>query len=380
MNKVIFAHQLRGIAAMMVVISHLMGVFWGMRETVAAWTFSPVLEGWIPTSVGIAFLPFPSFGPLGVGLFYLISGFVISFSIQRANPLSFLTSRAFRIYPLYWACSLISLTVLYFSAQYWNKPFNVDTGSFLSNMLLVHNYFSIPSFDLINTTLAIEIKFYLLAALLTPWLRKAQLWPVFAVALVALTMNAEFDLIASSITSSLPQLNVVNQLAIELQYVCFMFTGTLFYYHFSGKISTAKLIASVLLQLGIFTLLWKEGQQANQFPVVTNNYLFAAILFAAVYSLRRFFRPIKPLDWLADISYPLYILHSLVGYSLIKILMDNSLSYEWSLGLSLAMIFMLAYISHIFVEMPANRIGKALGNCFGMKTREVSEKRAEVAS
>lgn len=360
MNKVVFAHQLRGLAAMMVVVSHLMGVFWGMRETVASWTFSPVLEGIMPSTVSIAFLPFPFFGPLGVGLFYMISGFVISFSIQKANPLQFLINRAFRIYPVYWFCSAISLAVVFISAQYWNNSFTLSISGFLSNMLLVHNYFRIPSFDLINTTLAVEIKFYILAALLTPWIRKAQLWPVFTVALVALILNTQFESIVSGLTPTLPQLNTINQLAIELQYVCFMFTGTLFYYHFIGKIGTLKLIWSILLKLTIFTYLWKNGQQAEQFPVVTNNYLFAAMIFTITYSLRDFFRPIKIIDWLADISYPLYILHSLTGYSLIKIIMDNHVSYELALVLSISIIFILAHLSHIIVEIPSNTLGKRL--------------------
>ena len=44
-SKIIFANQLRGIAAIMVVLSHLGCVFWGAKETVSFYTGAPPAEG-----------------------------------------------------------------------------------------------------------------------------------------------------------------------------------------------------------------------------------------------------------------------------------------------------------------------------------------------
>ena len=46
--------------------------------------------GWLP------------FGSIGVDLFLVISGFVISGAAQKATATSFLLDRAWRIFPIYW--------------------------------------------------------------------------------------------------------------------------------------------------------------------------------------------------------------------------------------------------------------------------------------
>ncbi|MFZ6741876.1 hypothetical protein ACO0LC_01440 [Undibacterium sp. JH2W] len=65
-NKILFAHQLRGMAAVLVLVSHWFGVYWGMREAVSYYTASPVHAGASPLVYDImSYYPNFGLGPLG---------------------------------------------------------------------------------------------------------------------------------------------------------------------------------------------------------------------------------------------------------------------------------------------------------------------------
>src|SRR5262245_66328571 len=82
-SRLLFLDALRGIAAMAVFISH------------AAERVSPILRDIVHTRFDL--------GHFGVTLFFLCSGFIIPFSLERQNSLPrFWIIRAFRLYPLYW--------------------------------------------------------------------------------------------------------------------------------------------------------------------------------------------------------------------------------------------------------------------------------------
>ncbi len=69
--------MLRGVAALIVVISHYLGMFWFFRTDVSSLTGLPVLlDQFAPPAITHLFtLPQPiHLGPLGVAIFFLISG------------------------------------------------------------------------------------------------------------------------------------------------------------------------------------------------------------------------------------------------------------------------------------------------------------------
>ena len=53
--------------------------------------------------------PFANFGWVGVQIFFVISGFVIAFSGEKATPFSFLASRVVRLGPGAWICAPLTL-------------------------------------------------------------------------------------------------------------------------------------------------------------------------------------------------------------------------------------------------------------------------------
>jgi len=111
-NKLEGIQILRGYAAMLVVVTHLWSV--GVISSV---------------------LKFSRIGGLGVDIFFVISGFIMCYSlrdrISSSDSVEFLKKRIFRVYPIY----LLVLTP--FLIQYLNQVTTlVDTPMIIGNLLL----------------------------------------------------------------------------------------------------------------------------------------------------------------------------------------------------------------------------------------------------
>ncbi|MES2351947.1 MAG: acyltransferase [Pseudomonadota bacterium] len=349
MPKLVFAHQLRGVAALLIVITHYFGVYYGAQGVVAMVTVSPDLH--FVAADWVRHMDFPVLkGPFGVAVFFLISGFVIPFSLQKNKQAGFLLARAFRIYPTYIACLAIGLLAVTCSSRYWNLPFAPDWMQMAANAGLVHNLLGIGTFDTINWTLAIEIKFYLLAAVCAPALLRSKPLVLAAIAAAVVGLNL---------------LPAAAALSTDLNYILFMLIGVLFYQHYQGLIGTVRLAIGAVLLLGAFLLGWRLGTQHDQVPVLAEYYVYALLTFGLCYALRDRFRPLRVLDFFADISYPLYAVHPLVGYTLIKILMQRGLPFGAAVSLTLTCVVALAWLLHQTVETRSSGYGKKLAILLG---------------
>jgi len=354
--KIIFANQLRGIAALCVVFTHYLGIYFGMQEAVAAWTFSPNFDFLPPPWTAYLYFRNFNFGPFGVGVFFLISGFVIPFSLTQLSPRRFLVARFFRLYPTYLVCFAISCLTVWISAQLYATPYVWSAQEVLANVLLLHTNLGIPSLDLVNWTLAVEIKFYLLMACCGAAVIRRGFMHLFLFALLVLGVTL-------LLTHASPGVLVrgLGAVLVELNFVVFMSIGILFYQHMSGLISTAALGLRILLLAALFGLSWTLGPRHVEAVAIIQNYYFALGLFAVAYVARGYFRRIRLLDFFADISYPLYLIHSLFGYVAMKWMMRHGLDYAVALALTLVAVSALAYLIHRVVELPSARFGKLIG-------------------
>ncbi len=359
-KRIVFANQLRGVAAAAVAVSHLIGVYWVIRPAVTAATFTPPLEGTNPPVVALLLHPWFNLGPFGVGLFFLISGLVIPISLQKHSPGTFLLARLLRIYPTYVAALLVEVAVLYANAHYWGRPFGYGAWTILSNCLLIQDLVGQPSIDLVNWTLCIELRFYIVMALVAGAVRRGSVAALLVVALAAVGLNLVVRAGLLGPTTPDPQL-LGYTVSVESLFVVFMLIGVLFNYHLRGRLGTAALIAWVGVLGAIFVLCWRSSEIAFQYPWVTKNYGCALALFAGLYALRRWVPDNRALDALAAISFPFYLVHSLVGYSILKLLM---LSWGWSYPAALAVavvgVAFLATGLHAAVETPTIRMGRSL--------------------
>ena len=128
----------------------------------------------------------PRTGWLGVDLFLVISGFVIGKTAMESARRGgtwrqrFAERRLRRIVPLHLATMAVYLFLVTpeLLLHGW-----VSLGHVVSHLLFIHNWFP-PTHGSINGpnwSVALEMQFYLLAALSAPWLARARLWQLVLV-------------------------------------------------------------------------------------------------------------------------------------------------------------------------------------------------------
>lgn len=355
MPRLAFAHQLRGIAALLIVITHYFGVYFGAQHVVAGLTASPDLQ--FSTPAWVPYLDFPILkGPFGVAVFFLISGFVIPFSLQHNNLRSFLVARLLRIYPTYLACFGIGLLAVWLGSRYWGSVYAPGVGAVLQNALLVHNLFGTTSLDPANWTLAIEIKFYLLAAFGAPALLRPRPAILALVVVGVLCLNAVLPA-----TQGWPAFHqFLAGLGHDLKFIVFMLMGVLFYQHYRQLLSTRALVAGLLLLSAAFAAAWLLSPERDSFPIIGRYYYYALAAFSLSYAFRARWRRLPLLDFLADISYPLYAVHALAGFSLLKLAMAQGLPFGPAVALVIGVVVLLSWLIHIAIETRSNRLGKKM--------------------
>lgn len=343
-NKIIFANQLRGIAAILVVLSHICGAFWMVRDVVGFFSGTPEVVGDQPAISWFISNQYWNFGALGVAVFFMISGFVIPMSLGKVGRVKFILSRIARIYPTYIAAFVLSMTAVWLSSQYWGRQFMWDLKTMLSNMFLVHTFADIPSIDLVNWTLVIELKFYIVVCLMGGLVVAGRVVPLLVFSLLVFCLN--------KLTKT--------TIGTELMFVSFMMMGILFNYLFRGLISVLACCACTAWIFTLFLLSWESSYWPGGFRVIAPNYIYGFTIFALAYAYRDKFSNVRILDFFADISYPLYVVHSLVAYGIMRVLLEHNLPIGATVSIAGVCVVGIAYALHLLVEKPTMHLGKKI--------------------
>ncbi len=308
-------HKLRGIAALMVFLFHLFFLsnnFFGSTTTF--------------------FL-----GKYGIHVFFVISGFVIIYSLSKAQyTLSkwhiFILKRLIRLEPPY--IIVLLLTFGYLAIRAMVKGANADTPTF--NQLFLHIGYLIPFVNakwlsIVFWSLAVEFQFYLLISILYSLIIKNVVyrWGIFA--------------IFWSLQFVIPSME--------------------FFYW------------SLVFILGIQLALYKVGIiQKGEFVfslfvlpmLIYFNYYLEVFIFSFITALLILMnKDIKShvLDFLGDISYSLYLIHMLLYIPLFNLALKYSTGiYVKILSFTGIIFFVIlsAYILYCLVEKPSQRLASSI--------------------
>ncbi len=139
---------LRGIASLLVVLMH---------ATVNA------KDIWKLNFLGGFF----SFGGAGVDIFFVLSGFIITYTSMSLlrnsiNFRKFFKRRFVRIFPVYWIIGAVFLAIQIVLPAFYNTPFTKTQGN------LIRTFFLFPEHEMLNGvswTLSYELFFYMLFSL-----------------------------------------------------------------------------------------------------------------------------------------------------------------------------------------------------------------------
>ncbi|WP_426954504.1 acyltransferase family protein [Muricoccus radiodurans] len=363
-GRVAFADQLRGLAALLVLLAHHGSNYWLIQPAVADLTgLPPAFPAAPPGTLAWANL-FPGItvtGPAGVALFFLISGYVIPFSLRGRRRGGFLLARAVRLLPTYWAGFALQVAVLLVAQHLLSGHFPRSAAEVVLNLLpgpqLLAN---LPSLDGIVWTLNIEVLFYLAAALVAPLILRRSphvLWVPLGAALLGGALSVH----TGWITAAPPVLvRALSGLALAAPMLVYMFIGTVLHLAEDDPRWRRAALFLVPVMLAVFAAMMRWWPHGSLFAQAW-AYLVVAALFVAAFALRARIPAWRLPTWLASISYPLYVVHGVSGYAL--------MSVAWSLGwpplacFALAIAYSLgaAVLLHLLVEEPTRRLSARLG-------------------
>lgn len=362
-ERLAFADILRGLASVIVVLGHFTYLYLHSPTMVASLIYSePAAVVDLPRAVLSAYDVFNA-ASVGVAVFFLISGFVIPLSIENADVRGYFIKRLLRIYPTFWVALALSIVALVVSTTYWAKPLPLTWRDYFANAALATEWSG--RFDILSVawTLQIELKFYLIAPLVAWFISRNRtplilLW-AFGVASLYWLATAGCD--ADMLTCwgrRAPWVYV----AWEGLYITFMLIGSVFYAHYRKRVSTLTAIVLMAVLFASFTVSFFLSHLSAMGPARNTilPYAEALAIFTVFYVNRNRLRLVQPLKFFADVSYPLYVVHPLVGYTLMRILTAQGVPYVVALVFALILVFLLATLIHHYVEKPSIALGKRL--------------------
>jgi peptidoglycan/LPS O-acetylase OafA/YrhL len=362
-GKIWFAHMLRGLAALSVAVHHLCVGFWVVNPAVAELAHTRPLAA-IPHLPHLSIARYLAQyglegGPLGVAVFFLVSGFVIPISLEKVHWKQFLVQRVFRLYPTYWVGLTLTCGAMLLYAGVHEMPRPVHFSAYWKSLTLCRDWLWAPSLDGITWTLEIEIKFYLVCAFLSAVSSLKSARSLLAsMALLALAAHLTGDL-HPSLAELAPRLYRLHYvLSCAAPFLPYMYIGTCFYNHFRGYWSTAKAcaLAAILYILAFVNL--RNSPLTDHGTYFLGSYSMALIAFTSAYLLRDRLPQSRVLDGLANISYPLYCVHGVIGYVLLSEMTGRGLNPYAAIGLTFCIVVPCAYLVHLAVEKNSIGLGR----------------------
>jgi len=348
---------IRFAAALMVMVFHLAYWSWAPADSL-----TKSISGGVVGLSSLARFTWP--GWVGVEVFFVISGFVILYSAADARPASFLRGRILRLYPAAWICASATLVTLLISGRA-----DGDTaGNYARAMMLwIHG----PWIDGVYWTLGIEIVFYALVFMMLCLGRFGSLrFAVGAMGLISSTfwIGLAFERMSPQ---HLPLgfledlLNSPASAFLLLRHGCFFALGAILWIAqtrrltpwwfclsglclLSGMLEITATVHSIVVPIGDSGM-----KKATAVAVWLVAFGFIVVAIRYQQALRTIFR-----DWtgvitfLGLMTYPLYLLHDIIGATLLRVAFAADIPPYGALALSMIGVLALSWAVTAFVEPP----------------------------
>jgi peptidoglycan/LPS O-acetylase OafA/YrhL len=284
-------------------------------------------------------------GHYGVELFFIISGFVILMTIERRRTVrSFVASRVTRLMPAFLAALVLAsvLLILWPLPQPFARP---TLWQFIANLTMAPMLFGQDVIDLPYWTLTYELVFYAYMALLLRlgMLRSVE-WTGLGLIAVGLLFRAVVDVEHHHRTS----------IVLLAYYSNFFLIGICLYRIITRQ---ARPITYIALVLAIAMSGLGGGERAFNAPgwlYLPLTLAFTALVWHATQRPGRWLTW-PPLIFLGQISYPLYLVHVVVGFETIRFGIAEGWGTLAGVIAAAAVSIALATLLHYMVELPGER-------------------------
>ncbi|MEV7524004.1 acyltransferase [Streptomyces sp. NPDC091371] len=340
---------LRLVAALMVVAFHWTGV-----------NRMPEVWDGIPQKLMPELHRFTAYGFLGVELFFLISGFVICMSCWGKTPRQYFTSRVVRLLPAYWVAIILTALVVNYAATARNRA-HLTVSDVLTNLTMLQQPLGVSEVDPVYWTLWVELRFYLLFAVVVAMgltyrrvLVFCGIWMIVAV----VADKADLELL---------------EMFAMPEYAPYFIAGVAMFliYRFGvnwlllGVVGFSWLVAQNKL-LGTRGSYEYSTMHSLSWTVMAGFSLlaFGVVLAVAMGAFDRI--QWKWLTVAGALTYPVYLLHQEIGFALIRWARDHGMGVGVTLLGTLAVVLLLSWIVHRYAERPLSALMKRMLDAPGL--------------
>lgn len=330
-NRIQELDSLRGIAALVVLFFHYS-------------LLSPKL------------LAFAKFGVTGVDLFFIISGFVITMSLDRIRfGYQFVINRFSRLYPTYWACVIFTFIIICINKHFFggDPETPLPISDFFYNLTMFQSYFGVDDLDGPYWTMIIEMLFYLLMLYLfvTKSLKSAV---AFLIPVILLgTILTEFHWFQPFSLAYFKNFPLAQSLPLFV-------SGILFYRLFTKDkhfvLNIFLIIGCYFLQVLLFTKVGKANYYISHPEYKAVLAVYFVLFFLFVFGKLRFIVNRATL-FLGKISFALYLIHQYLSiYFIIPNLEKMGVNYYIAAFLiALPLCILIATGITFWVEKPVGK-------------------------
>ena len=306
------------------------------------------------------------YGYLGVELFFIISGYVVLLSAQGKTVRQFVQSRITRLYPAFWAACTLTFVV----ERLWGPgpadgpmapELHAGLAQYAYNLTMLHGFLGTQDIDGAYWSLAIEITFYFLVALLIAF----RLLPHLD---LCLALWLGYALLPGIARSGTPFANLFFP-----EFAPYFAAGMLFY--LLQPPQGRRWWRYGLLAVAYGLALRGAGAQARQMMAGYHTYVSPAVamstvtlFFGVFYVITRHKISFSRSAWLAGLgalTYPLYLIHSNIGFIILHRIGPFTNKYVLLSALIMLMLG-LAWLLHVLVEKPLRKpLGALVARWFG---------------
>ncbi|MEZ8640527.1 acyltransferase family protein [Vibrio splendidus] len=278
------------------------------------------------------------YGYLGVHFFFMISGFVIGYSVINTTPRKFILSRMARLYPAYWIAIVFTSVISIFLA---NDAMSVSLSQVIVNLTMLQHFLGVAHIDGVYWTLSVEILFYGL---------------IFVFIITGAKKNIDLFFIVWSLILLLSYLFGFDNKLFLGGYFNFFCAGGLF--SILVKKFSFRFLFFLLIQLWLcvrFSL--REAETISEIksimlePMVITSVIVLFFVFFILISIDKVAKISLPKSkYVGAITYPLYLIHAHVGYMFINFF-GNWFNFGYSFTFSLLSVFFLSNVIYYISDV-----------------------------
>ncbi|MFW0765483.1 acyltransferase family protein [Trabulsiella odontotermitis] len=336
-RRILFLDYMRVIAFSLVVLGHK------FNKDLSSWAND--LGNHVTLRWFYGLLADASFGgAMGVVIFFLVSGYIITHVLQKEATFEFYLKRIFRIYPLYIFAVIAEILI-----NHYNGSVIPPLSILIPRLLLIGDFFNTPlSLAGVEWTLRIEMVFYVFMGLV----KKVGLINKGNALAVLL-------LVVSLFISNINPFPVAKDFhnAYFTLYTPFLFIGVVVY------LSEHKLVNKGIALISVVTLFYLHLSLIEKINPSWGQYNYAftgTVIFLGSWLYRDKFVESKACNLLSEMTYCVYLFHNWIWYFLSLIVVKIDLPYINNNIQILALLFIICYIAHKTIERRCVLIGKTI--------------------